>query len=99
MQVLPGQEYEIYPTSEPVLISPVGAAPQPVLAPIFSDEEGGGTGGSSNGGGVEEEGAVGGGGGGVAASELLVCRDSGSFFVGPDGKVRGQGKRGGRGGP
>jgi hypothetical protein len=72
VEVLPGQVMQIYPTVAPQLLAPLGAAPAPALAPLPA----------------EDGGSSGEGGGAAGPGELLICRDSGSFFVGPDGKVR-----------
>jgi hypothetical protein len=87
VEVLPGQVVQIYPTVTPQPLSPLGAAPAPALAPLLPEDAPG----EGEGGGGEGAAAA------AAPSELLICRDSGSFFVGPDGKARGGARRGAAG--
>ena len=72
VEVLPGTLVEMYPTTAPKPLSPLGAAPAPAVCALGPDSSGG-------------EG--GGGGGGSPPEEALIVRDSAAFFVGADGKA------------
>jgi hypothetical protein len=80
---------QIFPTVTPQLLSPLGFAPAPALAQLLPDAASADLGGVTA---VADGGAaaaVAGEGAAVAAStELLLCKDSSSFFVQADGKVR-----------
>ncbi|GBF95524.1 hypothetical protein Rsub_07874 [Raphidocelis subcapitata] len=77
VEVLPGVVVQMYPAVAPAPLLPLGAAPAPALAALPPEAAAGGGGG---------------GGGGGGAGEVMVCRDSGSVFVGPDGKASRKGQ-------